>query len=267
MKIKQLIALVIVGAGLVFGAVAVDAHELIPKALQEYITEHPNATMDEIQAFIQAQSPEFAEKYKDKDKILEIVRNRETNIWDNMYDFAVIGVHHILSGLDHILFVLSLLLVFASVREILKLTITFTIAHSLTLILAGTGVLMLSSRIVEPIIALSISFVALTTVFFAHKKWRGDMKAKLLMVFGFGLFHGLGFAGLLEEIHVPKEKFVSSLFAFNIGIEIGQLIIVAVALPCIFYARKKLWYPYMIKTIAVLIGALGIYWAIQRAFF
>jgi predicted anti-sigma-YlaC factor YlaD len=87
------------------------------------------------------------------------------------------------------------------------------------------------------------------------------------MVFVFGLFHGLGFAGLLEEIHVPEEKFVSSLFAFNIGIEIGQLIIVAVALPLIFLARKKSWYPRVIQGIAIVIGALGIFWAIQRAFF
>jgi hydrogenase/urease accessory protein HupE len=243
------------------------AHELIPKVLQEYITEHPDATSDQIKAFILSQTPEFAEKYKDQDKMIEIIRNRDAGLWDNMYDFAEIGVRHILSGLDHILFVLSLLLVFVSVREIFRLTITFTIAHSITLILAGTGMLVLSSKIVEPIIALSISFVAVASVFFGNRKWIGDMKAKIIMVFVFGLFHGLGFAGLLEEIHVPEEKFVSSLFAFNIGIEIGQLIIVAVALPLILLARKKSWYPRVIQGIAIVIGALGIFWAIQRAFF
>jgi hydrogenase/urease accessory protein HupE len=267
MKIKKLLTTLLFIVAVAGTGSNIEAHELIPKVLQDYVNEHPNATSQELHDFIIAQSPEFAEKYKDKEKILEIVRDRETGFWDNMYDFLKIGIHHILSGLDHILFVLSLLLVFASVREIMKLTITFTLAHSITLILAGTGILVLSSRIVEPIIALSISFVALTSVFFGHKKWIGDMKAKLAMVFAFGLFHGLGFAGLLQEIHVPEEKFVSSLFAFNIGIEVGQLVIVCIALPLIFLGRKKLWYSYIVKTVAVLIGALGIFWAIQRVFF
>ncbi len=86
-----------------------------------------------------------------------------------MYDFFRIGVGHILSGPDHILFVLSLLLVFISWKDILKLTGIFTIAHSITLILAGTGILVLSSRIVEPMIALSIAYVALTSVFLKGK--------------------------------------------------------------------------------------------------
>lgn len=243
------------------------AHELLPKALLEYVEQHPDATSDQIEAFVREQTPEFAEKYKDKEKIIDIVRDRQTSFWDNMYDFTKIGIHHILSGLDHILFVISLILVFVSMREVLRLTLTFTLAHSIALVLAGTGLLVLSSRIVEPIIALSISFVALTSVFFGHRHWIGDMKAKLIMVFAFGLFHGLGFAGLLQEIHVPDEKFISSLFAFNIGIEVGQLVTVCIALPLIFLGRKKLWYPYVVKTAAILIGALGIFWAIQRAFF
>ncbi len=230
------------------------AHELLPKALQEYIVEHPDATTDEIQDFIRAQAPEFAEKYGDKDKVIEIIRNQDTRLFDNMYDFMKLGVGHILAGADHILFVISLLLVFVSVREILKLTITFTIAHSITLILAGTSVFVLSSKIVEPIIALSIAFVAVTSVFLKDNRYFGSLKSKLVMVFAFGLFHGLGFAGLLEEIHVPKEKFVSSLLAFNIGIELGQILIVLVALPLILYA----------KIIAVIIALLGIFWAVQR---
>lgn len=243
------------------------AHELLPKALQEYMTGHPDATSEEIQDFIRAQAPEFAEKYKDKDRVIEIIRNQDTGLFDNMFDFMRLGVGHILAGADHILFVLSLLLVFVSVREILKLTITFTIAHSLTLILAGTSVLVLSPKVVEPIIALSITFVALTSVFCRDNKYLSGIRAKLTMVFVFGLFHGLGFAGLLEEIHVPREKLVSSLLAFNIGIEIGQILIVLIALPFILYAKDKPWYGTLIKIVAVLIAILGIFWAVQRVFF
>jgi hydrogenase/urease accessory protein HupE len=267
MKIKKVV-LVCMFLICVMGAIphASQAHELLPKALLEYVDAHPDATSEQIEAFVREQTPEFAEKYKDKEKILDIIRDRKTSFWDNMYDFTKIGIHHILSGLDHILFVISLILVFISIREVLRLTFTFTLAHSITLVLAGTGLLVLSSRIVEPMIALSISFVAITSVFFAHKKWIGGTRAKVAMVFGFGLFHGLGFAGLLQEIHVPQEKFVSSLLAFNIGIEIGQLMIVCLALPLIYLARNKSWYPYLIKTLSIVIGILGIVWATQRVF-
>ncbi len=169
-----------------------------------------------------------------------------------------------MAGADHILFVLSLLLIFVSWKDIVKLTGTFTVAHSITLILAGTGILTLSSHIVEPLIALSISYVAISTVFFKGKKYIGDGRAKVAMVFFFGLFHGLGFAGLLQEIKIPTDKLVTSLISFNIGIEIGQIFIVALAFPIIYFLRNKSWYPILIKIIAILIAILGIFWALQR---
>ncbi len=241
------------------------AHELIPRELQVYLETHPNATPEEIKAFADEQAPEFAEKFENGEEIISIIRNQNTNPIDNAIDFFKLGVHHILGGLDHILFVLSLLLVFVSWKDILKLTGTFTIAHSITLILAGTGILTLSSQIVEPLIALSIAYVAITTVFFKDRKYLGDGRAKVAMVFFFGLFHGLGFAGLLQEIQIPADKFIASLISFNVGIEIGQIIIVALAFPFIYFLRNKSWYPTLIKIIAVIIGILGIFWAIQRA--
>jgi len=130
--------------------------------------------------------------------------------------------------------------------------------------LAGAGILTLSTHITEPLIAISISFVAITSVFLKKYKFFGNFKAKLGTVFFFGLFHGLGFAGLLEEIHIPQEHFVSSLFSFNVGIEIGQLIIVALALPLIILAREKKWYSIAIKILAIIIALLGILWAFER---
>ena len=243
-----------------------EAHELLPKPIIEFLETHPGATPEEIQAYAQTQSPEIAEKFQNKEKVLELIANRQTSFFDNFIDFLKLGIEHILSGPDHILFVLTLVLVFASLGEILKLTSAFTIAHSITLVLAGTGILTLSSAVVEPLIATSIAYVAITTVFLKGWKFIGQNKGKVAMVFFFGLFHGLGFAGLLKEIQLPTERFISSLLAFNIGIEIGQLIVLAVVLPPIFYFRDRLWYPKLVKVVAVLISILALFWVVQRVF-
>lgn len=253
----------------VFGVMPSEAcaHELIPKALTEYVKNNPNATPEEIKAFANNQNPEFAQNFRDGEAILEMVRQQKTSLFDNMFDFFKLGIHHILSGFDHILFVLSLLLVFISWKDVLKLTGTFTVAHSITLVLAGTGLLVLSPRIVEPIIALSIAYVAITSVFFKGSTFVGENKGKIAAVFFFGLFHGLGFAGLLTEINIPTDKFISSLIAFNLGIEAGQLFIVALAFPFIYFFSKKAWYPLAVKTSAGFISAIALYWVVERVFF
>lgn len=242
------------------------AHELIPRELQEYIQAHPEATADEIEQYAYSQTPEFANRFQNWAAILKIVRNQNTSILDNMFDFFRIGVWHILSGPDHILFVLSLLLVFISWRDILRLTATFTIAHSITLILAGTWLLVLSSRIVEPMIALSIAYVAFTSVFLWDKLFIWGGRSKMMAIFFFGLFHGLGFAGLLREINIPSDKFISSLLAFNFGIEWGQLVIVWLSFPIIYAFRHKAWYPRFIQVFAIVIITIAIYWFVERVF-
>ncbi len=241
------------------------AHELLPKNVIQYIKENPDASDEQIKDYIEKNAPEVAGKVKDQQNVIEIV-NQDTSFIDNALDFIKLGVQHILSGYDHILFVLSFLLVFVSLKEVLKYTSTFTIAHSITLILAVTGVLTLNPRLVEPVIAFSIAAVAIITVFLPKKSFLGSPRAKLLIIFSFGLFHGLGFAGLLKEIQVPPDKFLASLFSFNIGIELGQLIIVAAALPFIYLLRNKSWYPKLIKVAAVFIAGIAIFWMIQRIF-
>jgi hypothetical protein len=243
------------------------AHDLIPPALVAYVAAHPNATAEEIKDFVDTQDPTYAARFKNGQEILAIVRNQDTNFLDNAYDFLKIGIKHILSGPDHILFVLSLLLVFVSIRDILKLVTFFTIAHSITLILSGFGLLTVSPRISEPLIAFSIAYVAITSVFFAQNKYVGGPYSKSASVFFFGLFHGLGFASLLREIQIPNDKFISSLFAFNVGIEIGQLLIISLAFPFIYYCRTKPWYPMCIKIFAIIIATLGVFWMAQRIFF
>jgi hydrogenase/urease accessory protein HupE len=235
----------------------------LPAPVQEYIEANPNATAEDIQEFMREHAPELTQKYKSTEDVQRLLE-RKASWWNNAADFLVVGMKHILSGPDHILFVVSLLLVFATIRDILRLTLTFTIAHSITLILAGTGTLTLSSRIVEPLIALSIAYVAFTSVYLKKYAVFGRARSKMIAVFFFGLFHGLGFAGLLKEIKIPSDRFVSSLFSFNLGIEFGQLCIVALALPLIYLCRKRAWYPMVIKGIAGVITVAGIIWMVQR---
>lgn len=266
MKKYLLITLVSLTLGLsLVSARPVSAHVLLPQNVVTYIKDHPNASPQQIENFIRGNSPYLTQKIKRQQDVIKIV-HQKTSFFDNAFDFLKLGVQHILSGPDHILFVLSLLLVFAGIKNILKFTGTFTIAHSITLILAGSGLLTLSSRIVEPMIALSIAAVAITTVFLSRYKNVGDIKTKLGIIFFFGLFHGLGFAGLLREIQVPPDKFLSSLFSFNIGIEIGQLIIVSLALPFIYFARNKPWYPKVVKVAAAVIASIALFWMVQRIF-
>jgi len=240
------------------------AHEVIPKAVLEYVQANPDATPEQIERFTQQNAPEFAESTNGGSDILEIARNQDSSFLDNSFDFIRLGIEHILSGPDHILFVLTLLLVFISFRKSLKLITAFTVAHSVTLVLAGLSILTLSSSIVEPIIALSISFMAIATVFFRNHRYLGGDAAKVGIVFFFGLFHGLGFAGLLREIQIPPDKFLSSLISFNIGVEFGQLFIILLALPLIYAFRNRSGYNRVIQGVAVLIAIVGIVWAVQR---
>lgn len=242
-----------------------EAHELIPKAVLEYVQNNPDATPEQIEEFAEQHAPEFSETTNGGADIIQIAKNQDASFLDNSLDFIELGIEHILSGPDHILFVLALLLAFVSIGRTLKLVTAFTLAHSLTLILAGASILTLSSRVVEPLIALSISVMALAMVFFRDNKYLGTIEARAGIVFFFGLFHGLGFAGLLQEIQVPSDKFLSSLIAFNIGIEIGQLLIIMLALPFILLFKDKPWYNHVIKGIALVIVAIGIVWAVQRA--
>ena len=252
---------------LFFGTVStVGAHELLPQVMITYIAEHPDATAEDIKAFAATQDSSVSEnlsKYSG-DELIDLLKKQDSSYVDTALDFIILGFKHILSGADHILFVLSLLLVFISISNVLKLVTAFTLSHSITLILAGTGLLVLSSSIVEPFIALSIAVMAIASVFYREHPLMKKNYGKIALVFFFGLFHGLGFAGLLTEIAVPEDKFALSLLAFNVGIEFGQLFIVALALPLIFLFRNKSWYNTAIKVFAVLIAIAGTVWFFER---
>ena len=175
--------------------------------------------------------------------------------------FIKAGVEHIVpKGLDHILFVLGLFFSSLVLRSLLWQVTAFTLAHTITLALAALGFIQAPSDMVEPLIALSIVWVAVENcVFKQTNKWRP------FIVFGFGLLHGLGFASVLSAYGLPKGNLIPSLLAFNIGVELGQLLVLFVAALLVWYIRNKSWYRQRVQIPASLIIALvGLYWFIDR---
>jgi hydrogenase/urease accessory protein HupE len=178
------------------------------------------------------------------------------------WDYLVLGFTHILpKGLDHILFVLGLYLLSTEWRPLLVQVTAFTIAHSITLALGLYGVVDIPSSVVEPLIALSIVYVAVENILTPKlTPWRP------FVVFGFGLLHGLGFAGVLQEIGLPPSEFVTGLISFNVGVEFGQLAVIGLAwLATGLWFRHKPWYrARIVWPASALIALAGLYWTIER---
>jgi hydrogenase/urease accessory protein HupE len=171
------------------------------------------------------------------------------------------GVEHILTGYDHLVFLLGLVLVGGRWRSLLWVVTAFTIAHSITLGLAALGVWTPRPTIIEPAIALSIAYVGVENFFVknAEKRWR--------ITFPFGLVHGFGFAGALREVALPKAEVPEALFLFNAGVELGQLGVLAIVLPGLALLRKKPWFEkYGVRAVSAAIVAAGLIWFVARAF-
>lgn len=176
--------------------------------------------------------------------------------------YLKLGFTHIIpEGLDHILFVIGLCLLSNRLKVILWQATAFTVAHSITLALSMKNVIVAPSAVVEPIIALSILFVAIENLILTElKPWR------ILLVFMFGLIHGLGFASSLNEIGLPRNKFITSILSFNAGVELGQItVIAAVFILLVFPFGKKVSYRrWIVSPLSILIGLVALYWTIQR---
>jgi HupE / UreJ protein len=181
--------------------------------------------------------------------------------------YLQLGFSHIIpGGIDHILFVIGLCLLSNKMKAILWQATAFTVAHSITLILSMRNIIMAPASIVEPIIALSILFVAIENIVIHElKPWR------IGIVFLFGLLHGMGFATTLNETGLPRNQFFTSILSFNLGIELGQLAIITglflfVLLPlqAKIPFKYKQWVTY---PLSALIGLIAIYWTIDRIFF
>ncbi len=182
--------------------------------------------------------------------------------------YVTIGVRHILpAGLDHILFVLALFLTSTRLRALVIQISTFTVAHTATLGLAAAGVVSPSAAVVEPLIAATIAFVAIENLVLSDMpRWRP------LIVFVFGLVHGLGFAGFFGQLGLPPGQFWSALIGFNLGVEIGQLCIVAAAFVLALLLRRRLaasgredaYRRYVVLPASAVIGATGLIWTVSR---
>ena len=176
--------------------------------------------------------------------------------------FVSMGILHILTGPDHILFLLGLVLAGGTIRQLFALVTAFTLAHSLTLSLTALGVASLSPRLVEPIIAFSIVAVALENLL--HKN--SGIRLRIALAFGFGFFHGFGFAGALTEVGLPTQAIAWSLAAFNIGVEIGQACILLVVLPILIMVQR---HSQPIRTLVTryasfAIASAGAFWFFER---
>jgi hypothetical protein len=197
--------------------------------------------------------------------------------WRTLYQYLVDGVWHIWVGYDHILFLLALLLPSVlvhrgkqwegvarpgpAVTDVVKVVTAFTLAHSITLSLAALQVISLPSRLVESAIAASVVLAALNNL-------RGTIESKRwVLAFCFGLIHGFGFASVLTDLGLPQQALVLALVGFNLGVEVGQLAIVAVFLPLAFSLRRTRFYRVgVLKAGSLMVALLAGWWFVQRAF-
>lgn len=189
--------------------------------------------------------------------------NRELTVGERnwarqAWQFIVLGAEHIFTGYDHILFVLCLLPAARSLAGVVEVVTAFTIGHSITLSMATLGVVHLPGRWVESAIAASIVFVAVQNIFDKNPKHR------TIVTLLFGLVHGFGFAGILQEMELSRESLVSSLLFFNAGVEIGQILIICLVFPLLALVRRNRVYPRAVSVGSAAVVAIGMFWFIQR---
>lgn len=184
---------------------------------------------------------------------------------DSLGDFLLLGVKHILTGYDHLLFLFSLLIVSRNVASTLKIVTCFTVAHSITLAMATLCEFQIPSGLVEPMIAASIIYVGIENFV------RGDaVKGRGLLTFVFGLIHGLGFASVLRELGVGSSHsgIAVPLLSFNLGVELGQILIAAALLPLIWkVGERPIFAKHWVPTCSALVTLAGSYWLVQRVWF
>lgn len=175
-----------------------------------------------------------------------------------LLEYVPMGVEHILLGLDHLLFLVLLLLGAGTWRAVLVLATCFTAAHSITLGLAAVGWVHVPETVIEPLIALSIVYVAAETLLAREQRHRP------YLVFGFGLLHGLGFAANLSLTGQTAGGLVGGLLGFNLGIEAGQLLVIGVVFPLLLLMRRRSWSKQAQLAAAGMAATVGLFWFVER---
>lgn len=181
---------------------------------------------------------------------------------DSLGEFVWLGVDHILSGYDHLLFLLALLVAARGLWSVVRIVTAFTIAHSVTLSAAVFGWADLPGSFVEPLIAASIVWVAIENLFFT-----GNVGRRWLVAFAFGLVHGFGFASALSALELPRAALARALIGFNIGVEAGQLACVIVVLPVLGWIMRRYPRAPLMQAVSLLVAGLGLIWLVERVFF
>lgn len=184
------------------------------------------------------------------------------SVFSQFSQFTRLGVEHIFTGYDHMLFLLALLIVSTTLLGLVKIVSSFTVAHSLTLALATFGVISLPSRFIEAAIALSICYVA------AENLIVKEVRKRWVLTSFFGLIHGFGFSNVLREMELPRESLATALFSFNLGVELGQIILVALAFPAVLWVgRRNDLRPRIVLATSSVVAMFGSYWLVLRLFF
>jgi hydrogenase/urease accessory protein HupE len=193
-----------------------------------------------------------------------ITINQKLSTFALFIEYVQMGIMHILSGFDHLSFVTGLLILASSLRKLLFTISAFTLSHSITLALGILGTITINTAFVEAMIALSILFLAkeiMTPRITFSKKHLG------FVAFMFGLVHGLGFSSSLADIGLPHNEIPLSLFAFNLGIELGQIVFIAFASVVLYFLRKFFKKSFLDKIVAYIIGSVSAFWIYERVFF
>ena len=188
----------------------------------------------------------------------DFIFQKERSLWQQSFEFIRLGVKHIFLGYDHLLFLLAILIVGGRSSSLLKIVTSFTVAHSLTLSIAALGWLEVAPRWTESAIAFSVAYVGIENLFLrsVDHRWK--------LTFFFGLAHGFGFASVLRELGLPTRGLIASLLSFNVGVELGQLIVAVCLLPLIFWFSKKHWHKTFVRGVSVGIAMVGIFLFFKR---
>lgn len=186
--------------------------------------------------------------------------------WDVAAGYLRLGVEHILGGVDHLLFVLALLLVVGSTRQLIATVTAFTIAHSITLAAATLGWVHVPQKPVEAVIALSIVFVAGEILHLRQGRSGVTRRWPWIVAFTFGLLHGFGFAGALNEVGLPQKDIPLALLMFNVGVEVGQLVFISAVLSLLYVVKRVMSapLPWAVPAAAYGIGGMSAFWVIDR---
>lgn len=234
---------------------------LLPNGHQQFVTLREDSGAVLAEKMLKKEDVKFSVSLKSNPK----TESHSVTAWSAFADFFKLGVEHILTGYDHLLFLFALLAVTHNFWPALKIITFFTVAHSITLALAGLDLFELPSTIVEPLIAVTIVYVGVENMIRGEK-----VSGRHWLTFGFGLIHGFGFAGVLKEMEIStgNSGILLPLFSFNLGIESGQIAVTALVLPLIWWINNNS--PHALRILnacSATVALMGGYWFLERTIF